>query len=475
MRASTIFALIIAVLVSLGAVIAVKASGILAPREQKKEAPAPVVLVAAANIFEGTFIQASDVRLRPASVQEQREQKDGKLLPPVTAAAVKRIAAVNIPADTPLKEDYLDPMRAEELGRRLLPCERAINCCVNKQYCAGGLIKVGDLVDVQLITTVEGCEGRTSSDAGLGAAGDAAATTGSTGARNASAIIVRNARVIARRNSLYPVNTPLGPDCCINYTLAMNPYRAGLMEFVKDKGIVALLPLSEAERAQVMLPTGNLVGSVLDKASVDPAALNRAKAMGSDVAVVKKSDEGVVPGTTAPATSPKREGVVPATYDRVAGDPYCVNPLGTCRFSIPGNPEYKDEDQRVADYVAGLYTIGEHDLVRIFHLTCVQAPVPTTPTTVERINGVTFSGEDVFDPRTGRRTGFIGAANGNANNHAGGANSQGQGAGGIRLASQSTGFTGTQVGNSPGTVFRFRPPDASCLTTPATPVLVRRY
>jgi Flp pilus assembly protein CpaB len=454
MRASTIFALIIAVLVSLGAVIAVKASGVLTPAEPRKEAPRPVVLVSAANIFEGSFVQPAEVKLRPMHASEEIEWKAGKFMPAVTAAAVKRIAAVNIPADTPLKEEYFEPMRAEELGRRLLPCERAVNCCVNKQYCAGGLIKVGDVVDVQLITAVDGCDGKTTTPADLSISNSARGNVVNTslddssaanaGARNASAIIVRSARVIARRNSLYPVNSPLGPDCCINYTLAMNPYRAGLTEFVKDKGIVALLPLSEAERAQVMLPTGNLIGSTGDQVS---------------------------PASVSPSSPRKGDGTVSASYDRNVGDPYCVNPLGTCRFSIPGNPEYKDENQRVSDYVNGLYTIGEHDLVRIFHLSCIQAPAPPRPTMVERINGVTYTGDQVFDPSTGRNAGFL-AVSGSQGTGGNVSGQNNQSTGGIRLASQNTGVGGTQFASGNATQFRFRPPDAACAGT-ATGTIAR--
>lgn len=458
MRASTIFALIVAVILGLGAVIAVKASGILTPAEPKKETP-PSIVVAAANIFEGNVISARDVRLRPVrNDQELQLYREGKLLPPVTAAAVNRIAATDIVADTPLREELLQPLQGDDLGRQLLPCERAVTICIGNQWAAGGLIRVGDLVDVQLITTVEGCEtGQMVSRTAVGAAqptsnGPAAGgqKTGVTGTQSASAIIVRGARVIGRRTHLNPVDTPLGRMCCTNYTLAMNPYRAGLTEYCKDKGIIALLPVSRQERNQLMQQaTQNLMGRA-------PAGDST-----SDTAVIRKPEDGQ-----------SGDRAVTASYDR--GDPYAVNPIGSCRFSIPGNPEYADEDQRVADFVAGLYTIGEHDLMRIFHLTCLQPPEPTPPVSVERVNGLKYVGDQVFDPRTGRSAGFMPVNDFSKETVAGTAYPQGvgrtpiNGNGNVRYAVQG----GQAGGVSPASV-RFQPPGASgrggCPTCPTCP------
>ena len=47
-----------------------------------------------------------------------------------------------------------------------------------------------------------------------------------------------------------PVNTPLGPDCCINYTLSTNPYRAALIDYVKTMGILSLHPVGAVERSR---------------------------------------------------------------------------------------------------------------------------------------------------------------------------------------------------------------------------------
>ncbi|HMP17951.1 MAG TPA: hypothetical protein PKD72_13065, partial [Gemmatales bacterium] len=81
MRASTMFAMIVAVLVGLGAAVAAKATGIFNRAEPKKEPPPIMVLAAANNIFEGNMIQTADVRVRPASLQELEQMRRGELLP----------------------------------------------------------------------------------------------------------------------------------------------------------------------------------------------------------------------------------------------------------------------------------------------------------------------------------------------------------------------------------------------------------
>src|SRR5262245_8083998 len=110
MRASTMFALIVAVLLGLGVAVAAKATGIFSRGEVKKEAPPPMVLVAAANVFEGHCIQGSDVKLRPMRADEAELAKKGELLPPLTQAAVRRFVKVSIPADTAIRKEFLEDL-----------------------------------------------------------------------------------------------------------------------------------------------------------------------------------------------------------------------------------------------------------------------------------------------------------------------------------------------------------------------------
>ncbi|HMP01379.1 MAG TPA: RcpC/CpaB family pilus assembly protein [Gemmatales bacterium] len=312
MRASTMFALIVAVLLGLGVAVGAKASGLLSRAEPKKEVPPPMVLAAAANLFEGTCLQAADVRLRPIMPEEMEAFRKGELLPAMTQAAVRRFAKVNIPADAALRKDFLEDMAAPlTIKDRLAPGMNAINVALPKAHCAGGMINVGDWVNVQLITNVETPEG---------------------GMTTASAVIARNVRVVAKRNSLWPVAQPLAFDAPMNFTLETNPYRAALVEFSKQKGQLVLVPISESDRR------------VLEARRLE--MLN-----GSGVQQVS--------------------------------------------FSVPESPEYRDEDVRVAAFNEGAYAISDADLMRIYNLKMEKQPEPPV-TAIEVWSGVRRAGEVVF-------------------------------------------------------------------------------
>jgi Flp pilus assembly protein CpaB len=312
------FALIVAVLVGLGAAVAAKATGLFNKAEPKKEPPPILVLVAANNIFEGNMLQPTDVKLRPANFQEAEQLRRGELLPPVLQAAAKRFAKIAIPADSPIRKDYLEDLTAPtELRARLAPGTRAVNLAIPKPHAAGGLINVGDWVDIQLMAAIEA--------PAVPLPGGAAMAGGTTAQ---AAIMVRGARVIAKRNSLWPVNTPLGPDCPVNFTLEMNPYRAALVEFAKDKGTIVLLPVGDADKRYLEARRNDILNA---------------------------------PPTQFISTS----------------------------FSIPDSNEYQDEDKRVASFLNGNYVISESDLARIFQLKYTPPPPPPAPEPrLEKVVGI---------------------------------------------------------------------------------------
>jgi Flp pilus assembly protein CpaB len=322
MRASTMFALIVAVLVGLGAAVAAKATGLFNRAEPKKDPPPVMVLVAAGNIFEGNMLQQTDVKLRPAVFAEIEQLRRGELLPPVVQAAAKRFAKVSIPADSPIRKEHLEDLTAPtELRTRLAPGTRAVNLAIPKQHAAGGLINVGDWVDIQLMAAIEA--------PAVPLPGGAAQAGGTTAQ---AAIMVRGARVIAKRNSLWPVNTPLGPDCPVNFTLEMNPYRASLVEFAKDKGTIVLLPVSDADKRHLEARRNDIISA---------------------------------PQTQFISTS----------------------------FSIPDSNEYQDEDKRVSSFLNGNYVISESDLVRIFQLKYTPPPAPPAPEPkLEKVVGIQTAG-----------------------------------------------------------------------------------
>ena len=322
MRASTMFALIVAVLVGLGAAVAAKASGVFNRQEAKKEAPPILVLTAANNIFEGNMIQQTDVRTRPATLQEIEQLKRGELLPPMIQAAVKRFAKLSIPADAPIRKDYLEDLAAPtDLRARVAPGMRAVNLAIPKHHAAGGLINVGDWVDIQLMAAIE-----TPAVPLPGGAAAAGATTAQ------AAIITRAARVVAKRNSLWPVNTPLGPDCPVNFTLETNPYRAALIEFAKDKGTLVLLPVGDSDKRVLEARRNDLMQSS------NPASIQ------------------------------------------------------SVSYNIADSNEYREEDKRVGNFLNGNYVINEGDLVRIFQLKYVPPTPPSPERRMEKVVGISTAG-----------------------------------------------------------------------------------
>ncbi len=228
MRASTVFALTLAILIGLGAVVGARYAGYLGKTEPKMREIQ--VLVAARNLFPGDVIETSWVKtraLRPDEIPHYEANKH-LYLPPVQGAAALRVPKRGIEADSPiLRDDLQDMVKPEPLHARLLPNMRAVNLTVPKDQSAGGLIQVGEWVDVYMTTTI-------SSEGG-------AETT-------RTAPIANRLRVIAKRNALWNVFAALPEGKPVHFTLEANPYRAGLIEFARTKGTLSLVPLSAAEQ-----------------------------------------------------------------------------------------------------------------------------------------------------------------------------------------------------------------------------------
>ena len=240
MRASTLFILIVAILLGFGVAAVVKVSGILRPAAAAAsvpEAPAPLpnVLVASRNIFEGNVILGGWVKVRPMTADEAADYKRNKAayLPPVINAAMERVTACNIEADQPILRQYLrDMAKPDSLHLRLLRSMRAVNVTLPKDSTAGGLIQVGEWVDVYL----------TSAITGPGASADARVVT------NRTANLCCNARVIAKRNTLWPLFGTIPDNALVHFTLEVDPYRAALINYAVDKGVMMLVPLPAAEQ-----------------------------------------------------------------------------------------------------------------------------------------------------------------------------------------------------------------------------------
>jgi Flp pilus assembly protein CpaB len=238
MKASTLFAITIAVLLGLGVVAVAKYTGLFTP----KTPPPPVVkepariLVAARNLFEGLTITPADVRVRDIKPEEEAQynsHKD-KYLPPLVEAGNMRVLARNVEADTPiLKEHLQDSGLPDPLNRRLSsPMMRAVNVSLPPEQVAGGLIQINERVDVFLTTRIS-----------VGTKLESSVTQ--------TAPIARNLRVIAKRNILWVVAVPNPQNRPLDYTLEANPYRAALIEFCKNKGDLTLLPTSAPQEPAV--------------------------------------------------------------------------------------------------------------------------------------------------------------------------------------------------------------------------------
>jgi Flp pilus assembly protein CpaB len=235
MRASTLFALTVAVLLGLATAVTLKVTGVFngPPAPQPVVTPKPPdinVLVSGRSLFKGNLIDAPWVGVRPLRADELKhyEQHKDDYLPATQAAVTFRVAAKNIEADRPLlRSDLEDLAQPSRLSDRLLPNMRAVNVAVLKDESAGGLIQVGEWVDLLLTTQIQSHDGTSI----LKTAG-----------------IAHRLRVVAKRNGLWSIMAPLPEDKPVNYTLEANPYRAAIIEYCKTKGTLALVPVSAADQ-----------------------------------------------------------------------------------------------------------------------------------------------------------------------------------------------------------------------------------
>jgi Flp pilus assembly protein CpaB len=309
MRASTLFALTVAVLIGLGVAIAAKLGGYFStppPVEPPAKRPDIMILAAAHNLFAGDLIDVSGVRVRALKPEEfaHYDKNRDQYLPALQSAAALRITRRNIYADEPILKECLQEMaRPEALHSRLLPQMRAVNLSLTKEHSAGGLIQVGDWVDVFLTSKIDNAQ---------------EATTTRT------ACIIPKVRVIAKRNSLWPIFAPLPDDKPVNFTLEVNPYRAALLEFSRAKGLLTMAPLPLEEKHNLETRRGKMLESAT--------------------------------------------GIRPV------------------HFLKAGTPDANAEDERVAGFARGELVVSEFDLIRIFGLTT--PPPPTAPISVERIGGI---------------------------------------------------------------------------------------
>ena len=247
MKATTLFALTIALVLGLGAAATAKYFGLL-DAKAKELPPATVVkepplmiLVAGTNLFKGHALSAADVKVREARPDEKADYDSNKkdYLPAVVNAANYRIMAEHIEADKPLKAKYFEPQEFDNLEKRIGAYMRAVHLDVPKVRCSGGLLQRDDHVDVLLTTNVA-----------IGSIGGAPETTPVL----QTACIARDCRIVSKRNTLLTALIP-NPDE-VPFTLEANPYRASLIFFAEQKGLITLVPRSKAKSEGMPTPAG---------------------------------------------------------------------------------------------------------------------------------------------------------------------------------------------------------------------------
>ncbi len=228
MRASTLFGMTIAILIGLAVVFGVKSAGLFNRTPPKIEnKPAPKVLAAARNLFADMTCTSGEVTVRYVAEEEMDLylKNKHKYMPAVPEAASFRILSRNVTAgEALLKEHFQDlgmPGSYKELlGNGMV----AVNLQLPKERCVGGVLRKEDRVNVFLTTTI--C-----------ADGDCSAPF------TATAPIAFNLRIIGKRDSIWSIMAPIDQSKPHSFTLEANPYRAALIEFAKNKGMLSLVPI----------------------------------------------------------------------------------------------------------------------------------------------------------------------------------------------------------------------------------------
>lgn len=350
MRASMLAVIAVAAVVGLGVVFTVKTLGLLNPPPQPvvevvqppppkpvpppEPPPPPLVLVSTTHLFSGDTISPASIRpryLRPEEIKAYEANK-AAYLPGVPEITYFRNSARDVPADRPLMAaDLKDPIKPESLNSRLLPGTRAVSVGVHKHHSAGGLIQVGDWVDVYLNTEVSRTDLPNTKIPHTG-------------------ILVQQALVVAKRDTLYSIYAPLVPGEPVNFTLATNPYRAALIEYGRSIGAISLVPVSSSEKKRL----DALRTDAMDDASKLPHGIT---------------------------------------------------------FAKPGSVEYQNELDRIEQYTRGGLAIGNEDLAKVLNLKPIPPlppptsappppaqPIPPTPVSVEIYSGVNKASTATFTP-----------------------------------------------------------------------------
>jgi Flp pilus assembly protein CpaB len=333
MRASTLFAITLSLLLGLGAAAGARYAGLFDKKEAAAPPPKPPVkiLVAKTNLYEDIMVSADQVMLRDLRPEEQAyyEANKDKLMPALVMAAHQRTAKRNLMADQPLlKSDFSEVGLPDQISLRLAPGTRSVTVSVAKNDAAGGVIRIGEYVDVLLTTKVSG--------------------GGSQTVRTAT--LARGCKVVTKRNSLVQFLAS-DPDAKpVTFGLEANPYRAALIQFAGNRGTISLMPVPTAARRSA-------TGGWSDPSSKEYADEDqRVEAIGRGELAISDTDLERIFRITPPVPTPEPlrikhvVGVTPqgetvfpgtaASAPQAAARPATgTQPAGGLSFTPPGSPD----------------------------------------------------------------------------------------------------------------------------------------
>jgi Flp pilus assembly protein CpaB len=322
MRASTLFAITLSLLLGLGAVAGARYAGLFDKKEAPPAAEKPIVikvLVANSTLYKDIALTPDMVTVRDKQLggEEERRYKEdpGKFMAKFMPGSPKAVS-LRIPKKTILAEQVLlaDMFEDPELPpgptdpRRVEVGYRAVNVAITKGNSVGGTLRLGDYVDVWL-----------TSKATLGSGKEARESI-------ASACIARGCKIVMKRNLIWPVLQSDADDKPVNFTLQANPYRAAVIEYADNRGELSLRPAPA--------PAAKAVGSYSDITSKEYAdeddrvrLVNQGEFTVGDADLMRifnLKPPAPVPPPPAPVTTRRVFGTdmyAPALYDPNGGGP----------------------------------------------------------------------------------------------------------------------------------------------------------
>lgn len=231
MKASTLFAATIAILLALGLALGAKSLGLFngynhpTPPSNGVHVEQPRVLVAKLPLPEGIIVTPDMVEVRELRGDVERRNYEAsmdKYLPPDPYSIIRSSPKMEIKPGTVLKKEDFYTSIPDGVSKRLRQGMVGAHLTLPLDRVAGGTIQVNEPVNV--ILTAKMC-------AGL----DCEYT------QERSGCIARQCRVIMKRDNLYS-ELKVNPSV-ISYELEANPYRAALIEYAARHGEITLQPV----------------------------------------------------------------------------------------------------------------------------------------------------------------------------------------------------------------------------------------